>query len=321
MHKFKVVLGMLAALCIGGAVPAQAQQMGNIIRLVVGYTPGGSPDMLARILAQKMSENLGSQVIVENRPGAGGMVGAEYVKNATPDGSVLFLGDSSMYAVNPNTLPSLAHNPLRDFVPVVLAATSPIFLVTNSPQVNNLKDFIALAKSKPGLPYGSGGNGTTNQLAMELLRSMAGLDLLHVPYKGAAQVVTAVVAGDVAAGFGGMAVTFPFAKAGKLKILGITTGQRSALAPEIPTIAEAGVPNFEMSISLGFLAPPKTPPETAQRLNAAIVKAIQAPGIREKLAAAGVETATSTPKEFGDLIAREIVQYGPLVKQSGLKTQ
>lgn len=323
MRKLKVVLGVLAALwlCIGIGIPAQAQPSGNLLRLVVGYTPGGSPDVLARILAQRMSENLGYQVIVENRPGAGGMVGAEYVKNSNPDGSTLFLGDSSMYAISPNLLDNLSLNPLKDFIPVGLAATSPIFLTTNHPQVNTLKDFIALAKAKPGLPYGSGGNGTTNQLAMEMLKSMAGIDLLHIPYKGASQLAPAVVAGDVVAGFGGMAVTFPLAKAGRLKILGVTTGKRTALAPEVPTIAEAGVPGYQMSISLGFLAPPKTPPEIIRKLNAAIVKAIQAPGTAEKLFALGVETVSSSPKEFGDLIEKEIQEYGKLVRLSGLRAK
>jgi tripartite-type tricarboxylate transporter receptor subunit TctC len=322
MPKLKLVLVTLATLCFLFVNPAAKAQPGRpLLHLVVGYTPGGSPDVLARILAQSMSENQGMTVIVENRPGAGGMVGAQYVKNAAPDGSVLFLGDSSMYAVNPNILPSLAQNPMRDFVPIALAATSPIFLVTSAKQVNTLKDLIALAESKPGMAYGSGGHGTTNQLAMELLKSMAKLDLMHVPYKGAGQLVPAVISGEVVAGFGGMAVTFPLAKSGKLKILGISTGQRSPLAPDVPTIAEAGVPGYEMSISLGFLAPPKTPPEIVQRLNAAIVTASQAPGVREKLAGLGVETATSSPKEFGDRIAREIKHYGNLVKLSDLKTK
>jgi tripartite-type tricarboxylate transporter receptor subunit TctC len=321
MRMSKVVLGVLAALWFCISVPAQAQSSGNMLRIVVGYTPGGSPDVLARLLAQKMSESLGYQVIVENRPGAGGMVGAGYVKNSTPDGSTLFLADSSMYAVNPNLLENLSMNPLKDFVPVALAATSPIFLTTNHPQVNNLKDFIALAKAKPGLPYGSGGNGTTNQLAMELLKSLAKIDLLHIPYKGAAQVAPAVIAGDVVAGFGGMAVTFPLAKAGKLKILGVTTAKRTALAPDVPTIAEAGVPGFQMSISLGFLAPPKTPPEVVQKLNAAIVKATHDPGTVEKLFGLGVEAASSSPKEFGSLIDKEIQEYSKLVTLSGLKTK
>ena len=322
MYGLARIFGVIASLSfLAAGMAAAAEPPARAVRLVVGYTPGGSPDILARVLAAKMTENLGRQVIVENRAGAGGMVAVGSVVSSPTDGSVLFLGDSSMYAVNPNMLVAGAHNPMKDFVPVALAATSPIFLVTNAPQVNNLKDFIALAKSKHGLPYGSGGTGTTNQLAMELLKSMAGIDLSHVPYKGAAQLVPAVVVGEIVAGFGGMAITFAFANAGKVKVLGITTGKRSALAPDVPTIAESGLPGYEMSISLGFLAPPNTPNQTVRYINAAIIDAIQAPGIREKLAATGVEAATSSPAQFAELIEREVVQYGRLVKFARLKAE
>ncbi len=319
MYTRKFIFTFLAVLFTCINLNALAQSSDRFLRIVVTAPPGGSPDVLARVLAQRMSESLGHQVIVDNRTGAGGAVAAAYMKNAVPDGYTLLMADSGVYAIAPNVQKNLPFDPLKDFAPVALVASSPIFLITSHPQVQTLKDFIALAKAKPGLPYGSGGAGTAHHLAMELLKATAGLDLLHIPYKGAAQLVPAVIAGDIVAGFGGMALTFPLAKAGRVKILGIATGQRSALAPEIPTIAELGVPGYDISINLGLLAPAKTPPEIIRKMNAEIVKAVNAPGTREKLFALGVEPATSSPEQFGELIAREIREYGKLVKLTGAK--
>jgi tripartite-type tricarboxylate transporter receptor subunit TctC len=267
-----------------------------------------------------MSESLGHQVIIENRPGAGGAIATEYVKNAVPDGYTLLMADSGVYAIAPNVQKNLSYDPLKHFAPVAQVGISPIFLVTNAPQVNTLKDFIALAKAKPGQPYGSGGAGTGHHLSMEMLKAMAGIDLQHIPYKGASQLVPAVIAGDIVGGFGGMNATFPLAKAGKLKILGVTTGQRSALSPETPTIAESGVPGYDMLCnSLGFLAPAKTPPEVVRKLNTEIIKALKAPGTRDKFFAIGVEPVSSSAEQFGKLIATELQECGKLVKLSGLQ--
>ena len=318
MHRLKVILGVLAALSLCIGVPVQAQPSGKILRLVVSFPAGGQPDSLARVLAQKMSENLGHQVIVENRPGASGAVAAAYVSNSEPDGYTLIMLSSAAYSISPNVQQALP-NPFKEFIPVALAATAPLVLVTTPAHAQTLKDFIALAKAKPGLPYGSSGIGTGHHLAMELLKSRAGIELQHIPYKGGVQTVPAVIAGDVVATFTGLNVALPYAKAGRVKILAVATGRRSAMAPEIPTIAELGVPGYDISISLGLLAPAKTPPEIIRKMNAEIVKAVNAPGTREKLFALGNEPASSSPEQFGELIAREFQEYGKLVKLTGAK--
>ncbi len=319
MYKRKFLFTFLVVLFTCINLNALAQSSDRILRIVVTAAPGGSPDMLARVLAQRMSENLGHQVIVENRTGAGGAVAAAYVKNAVPDGYTLLMADSGVYAIAPNIQKNLPFDLLKDFAAVAQVASSPIFLVTSHPQVQTLKDFIALAKAKPGLAYGSGGTGTAHHLSMELLKSMAGIDLLHVPYKGAALLLPGVIAGDIVAGFGGMALTFPLAKAGRVKILAVATGRRSALAPEIPTIAELGVPGYDISINLGLLTPAKTPPEIIRKMNAEIVKAVNAPGTREKLFSLGIEPTSSSSEQFRELIARELREYGELVKLAGIK--
>ncbi len=318
MHRLRAVLGVLVILYLCAGTPVQAQPSAKILRLVVSFPAGGSPDSLARVLAQKMAENLGHNVIVENRPGAGGASAAAYVKNSEPDGTTLIMMSSAAYSITPHIQQNLP-DPLKDFTPVALAATSPLFLVATPAHAQTLEDFIARAKSKSGLPYGSSGIGTGHHLAMELLKSKAGIDLQHIPYKGVAQTVPAVVAGDIVATFAGLNVALPFDKAGRVKILAVASGRRSAMMPEIPTIAELGVPGYDISISLGFLAPAKTPPEIVRKMNAEIVKAVNAAGTREKLFALGVEPASSSPEQFGELIARELQEYGKLVKLTGIK--
>jgi tripartite-type tricarboxylate transporter receptor subunit TctC len=320
MHKTKFILGLMAALSLSAAIPAQAQSGGKTLRLVVSFPPGGSPDSLARVLAQKMQENLGHPVVVENRPGAGGAVANAYVRSAEPDGYTLIMMSSAAYSIGPHLQKNM-QNAMKDFTPVALAATSPVFLVTNPAQAQTFNDFIALAKAKPGLAYGSSGIGTGHHLAMELLKAKAGLDLMHVPYKGVAQTVPAVISGDLAATFAGLNVALPFAKNGRIRILAVATGKRSAMAPEVPTLAELGVPGYDVSISLGLLAPLKTPPEVVQKMNAEIVKAVHAPGVREKLFALGVEPASSTPEQFGELIAKEFQDYGKLIALTGTKPE
>ncbi|MDB5794555.1 MAG: transporter [Noviherbaspirillum sp.] len=319
MRRLKFLLGIMTALSLCAAAPAQAQSSGKTLRLVVSFPPGGSPDSLARVLAQKMSENLGHAVVVENRPGAGGAVANAFVKNSEPDGYTLIMMSSAAYSIGPNLQKSMP-NPMKDFTPVALAATSPVFLVTNPAQAQTFNEFIALAKAKPGLAYGSSGIGTGHHLAMELLKAKTGVDLMHVPYKGVAQTVPAVLAGDLVATFAGLNVALPFARNGRIRILAVATGKRSAMAPEVPTLAELGVTGYDVSISLGLLAPIKTPPDIVQKMNAEIVKAANAPGVREKLFALGVEPASSTPEQFGELIAREVQDYGKLIALTGTKT-
>lgn len=322
-NAMKVSIGALALLsaqwcCLG----AQAQPFpSKPIRVLITIPPGGSPDVLARAVAQKVAENLGQQVIVDNRPGAGGIVAANAVINSAPDGYTLIMADSALYAVLPHMTSNTSYDPLRDLAAVALVATSPIFLVVNPGlNVNSVREFVALARSKPGMPYASGGNGTAHHLAMEMLKSLAGVQLAHVPYKGAAHAVPAVIAGDVTAAFAGLNLAQAQARAGKVRLLGIATATRSALAPEVPTIAEAGVPGFNMSISLGYLAAAKTPREVILKLNAELMKAVNAPDVQKRLFGMGVESSPpSSPEHYAEVMRSENEQYGKLVKASGVR--
>ena len=315
-----VWLAGLVALCVSGLAKSQVFP-NKPIRVLVTVPGGGSPDVLARTVAQKMSENLGQQVIVDNRPGGSGIVAANAVINSPPDGYTLIMVDTALYSILPFLSHGVSFDPIRDMAPVALVATSPIFLLVNPAlNVNNVKEFVALAKGKPGLAYASSGNGTAHHLAMELLKSLAGVDLTHVPYKGAAQAVPAVMAGDVVAAFAGLNLAQSQARAGKVKMIGIATATRSALAPEIPTIAEAGVPGFNMSISLGYLTTAKTPRDLVARLNAELMKAVNAPEVQQRLFAMGVEaSAPSSPEHFAEVMRGENLQYGKLVKASGAR--
>ena len=320
MRNGRFALTLLVLLLVGAA---SAQSYPNRpVRIVVPYPPGGSPDVLARTVAQKVSESVGQQIITDNRPGAGGSVAAETVMRSSPDGYTLLIADSSVYSISPNLNPKLPYDPLRDFAPICLAATSPIFLVANNAlPVQNVKDLIALAKAKPGMPYGSSGNGTAHHLAMELIKALAGIDLTHVPYKGAGQVVPAVLAGDVVVAFAGLNLVLPQVKAGKLKLLAVATGRRTPLLPELPTVAELGLPGFEISISLGYLAPSGTPREVIDRLNAEFMKALNTPEVRQRLTAMGVEPAGSTPEQFAEAIRTELQQFGRLVQTTAARIE
>jgi tripartite-type tricarboxylate transporter receptor subunit TctC len=315
----KLLAGAAALFC---CLAAQAQPFpSKPIRLLVPVPPGGSPDVLARTVAQKMSESLGQQVIVDNRTGAGGIVAATAVINSAPDGYTLIMVDSALYAVLPHMSQNVSFDPLKDLAPVALVATSPLFLVVNPGlNVNTVKEFVAFAKARQGLAYASGGNGSIQHLAMEMLKSLAGLELTHVPFKGAAQALPAVMSGDVVAAFAGLNLAQAQARAGKVRMLGIATERRSALAPEVPTIAEAGVPGFGMSISLGFLAPSKTPREVILRLNDELMKAVNAPEVKQRLFAMGVEASPPTsPEYYAEAMLSENQQYGKLVRASSAR--
>ena len=321
MGKSIIVTLGAAALLFGQAAWGQGPQFpAKPIRVVVPYPPGGSPDVLARTVAQKLAENIGQQVIVDNRPGAGGIVAADAVINAPPDGYTLLIADSSVTSIAPNLKRDSSFQPLKNLMPVTLAATSPIYLIVNSAlNVSSVKDLIALAKAKPGLPYGSSGNGTGHHLAMELLKSLAGIEMTHVPYKGAAQTVPAVVSGDVAAAFAGLNLAAPQAKAGRVKILAVATGRRSALTPDLPTIAEAGVPGFDISITLGFFAPLNTPRDIIEKLNAELVKAVKSPDVQQRLVGLGVEGVGAGPEQYAEVLRQETQQYEKLVKATGAR--
>jgi tripartite-type tricarboxylate transporter receptor subunit TctC len=312
-------IGAVGALALFGAQLSHAQTFPNKpIKFVVPYPPGGSPDVLARSLGQKISESIGQQVIVDNRPGGGGLIAANIVAGSPADGYTLLVADSSVYSITPNLNKKANFEPLKVLAPISLAATSPIYLVANADiKVSNVKELLAYAKQNPGMPYGSSGNGTAHHLSMELFKSLSGVDMMHIPYKGAAQTVPALLAGDVGIAFTGLNVAATHAKAGKLKILAIAEGKRSALSPEVPTIAESGVPGFDVSITLGVFAPANTPRSIIDRINAEVGKALKAPDVQQRLHTLGVEGVGSTPERFTETIRKELVSYQKLVKDTG----
>jgi len=322
-------LALLAAGCVAiaaGAVTrdvhAQAQSFpAKPVKLVVPFPPGGPLDSVGRAIAQKLTEAWGQSVVVDNRPGAGGNIGADLVAKSAPDGYTVVMGALSTHAVNPSLYPTMPYNAARDFAPITLVAVTPNVLVVNpSLPVQSVKDLIAYAKANPGkLSFGSGSNGSAGHLAGELFKVDAGIEMVHIPYKGAAPAMQALLAGDTQLMFDNLANSMPQVKAGKLRALAVTTAQRSKLAPDLPTMAEAGVPGFDISTWFGLLAPAGTPPDVVAKWNADTVKILNAPEMRERMTAQGAEAAPTTPAEFAQFIARELAKYARIVKVSGAK--
>jgi len=293
------------------------------VRFVVGFTPGGPSDILARALGQKLAERWNQQVVIENRPGAGGNVAAEAVAKSAPDGYTWLLGNNSILATNQTLYGRLAYDPVKDFAPVALVAVQPNILVVN-PQVpaHSVAELILLAKKSPGkLNYASSGAGAAAHLAGELFKTMAGVDLVHVPYKGAQPALTDVIAGQVQLMFATSASVIPFVKAGKLRALAVTTARRSASVPELPTVSEAGVPGFEAITWHGVVVPAATPGPLVERLNRDIVGVLGMPELRERLGALGAEIVAGTPREFADYIAAEIPKWAKVVRDSGARIE
>lgn len=308
-----VSVGVVLALGLGFA---QAQGYpSKPIRLIAPFAPGGSTDLIARLFSQKLSENLGQQVIVDNRGGAGGTIGTEAVAKATPDGYMLVLGHIGTFGVNPTLYPKLSYDVIRDFVPISLLATIPYGMVVHpSLPVRNVKAFIALARARPkGLLYGSGGAGGASHLAGAYFGLLAKIDIVHVPYKGAGPALIDLLAGQTSLMITGLPPLIPHIKAGKLRGLGIGSAQRLMIMPELPTIAES-VSGYEATQWYGILAPTGTPGEVVARLNAAIVKSFGQADVKERLAMDGAESLTSTPGQFGQYIKTEIKRWAPVVK-------
>jgi tripartite-type tricarboxylate transporter receptor subunit TctC len=315
---------ILAVLLVLLSVQALAQTPfpSRPLRVVVPITPGGAPDILARTLAQRIAEPLGQPVVVENRAGAGGLLAAESVLKSAADGHALLLVDTGNYAVTPALYPKFPYDMERDFVPVVLAANPPVYLVANAASpFASLQDFVRLARAGPALAYGSTGNGNVTHLAMEMLRSLTGAQLTHIPYKGAAGLAPALLSGEVGIGFIGYPIVAPHVRSGKLRVLAVSSAQRNPLTPGIPTLAQAGVAGYAFDISMGFLAPAGTPRPLVLRLNDEINRALEAPEVRQVLARAGIPTVGGTPEAFAAVIAAEARQMAALVKSSGARVE
>jgi tripartite-type tricarboxylate transporter receptor subunit TctC len=320
MHRHGAFLAGIALAAISTLAGAQAWPA-KPIRIVAPSTPGDAPDVIARLVADKLSAALGQQVVVENRPGAGGVVGSEAVAKSPPDGYTLIMGNAGSHGINAAVYSKLPYDIQRDFAPVSQVAVAPNVMVINpGVPANTVAEFIAYAKSQPGkLSYASGGNGSSAHMSMELFKSMAGVDIQHIPYKGSSPALTDLIGGQVAVFIGNMPPTVPHIKAGKLRALAVTTKTRSALMPELPTISDAALPGFETVAWFGVLAPAGTPPEVVYRLSQEIGRIARSPEMRERLLAMGAEPVGGTPEEFKAVIDRDIAKWKPLAQKVGIK--
>ena len=305
-----------------GVSPAAAQEYPTrSIRLVIPFAPGGSNDIVGRLVAARLSETLGQQVVADNRPGAGGSIGAEAAAKAAPDGYTVVIGHIGTLAVNPTLYRKLAYNPITDFQPISLIAKVPnIMVVHPSVPARNVKELIALAKAHPGaLVYGSGGSGGAGHLATEYFKLMAKIDIVHVPYKGTGPAIIDLLAGQTQLVFAGVPGISAQVRAKKLRALGVSTTARLAVFPEVPTIAESGVPGYEATQWYGLLAPAGTPKPVVDKLNRELVAVLKSRQMRERLAADGSEPFTSTPDEFRAFIKTEIARWAPVIKAADIR--
>ena len=313
------VIAWFAAALLSGAALAQ-DYPSKPIRYIVPFPPGGSSDLIARAIAPRLSERLGQQVLVENRPGAGGMIGVDMVAKATPDGYVIGLAAAGALSSNISLYPSMPFQPEKDLAPVSMLAMIPFFLVAHPSQPASVKELIAAAKAKPGaISIGYGGNGSTMHLAGELFNMMAGIKLQPVPYKGSGPVSTDVLGGQVPLGMVDVPSAIAYVRAGKMRALAVTSKRRISAAPEVPTFEEAGVPGYEAIGWFGTVAPANTPAPVINRLHAEIVAVLAAPEIRERALAAGTEPFTTTPQEFAAIIREETRKWAQVIKTADIK--
>ena len=322
--------GLAATLMLAAAPIAMAQAYpSKMIRFVVPYTPGGPLDAIARLLAEKMREGLGQQIIVENKPGAGGNLGADFVAKSAPDGYTIVMGAVATHAINPSLFAKMPFDPVRDFAPDSLVASVPNVLVIN-PEVaarhgiGTLGDLVKYAKAHPGqLNFASGGNGSAGHLAGELFKSMAKVSMLHIPYAGAAPAQLGLLAGQTDLMFDNLASASQNIRAGKLKALAVTTARRAEALPELPTVAEAGkdygLAGFDINTWFGVLAPARTPAPVVEKLNAEIRRALQSADVRERMMKLGAEPSPTTPEQFAALVQSELKKYAAVVKASGAR--
>ena len=289
------------------------------IKIVVPYPAAGTPDILSREIAAKLSTALGQQVIVDNRPGAGGNIGSEFVAKSLPDGYTLIMGTVATHSINQALYKKLNFDPINDFAPIILVATTPNVLVVNQDlPIKTVKDLIALAKSKPGeLTFSSGGNGTSHHLGGMLFQKLTGVEMTHVPYKGSGAALPDLIAGQVNLMFDNLPSSMPHIKSGKLRAIATTGSKRSPALPDLPTVAETGVPGFEITAWFGLLAPAKTPTAIIDRLNLEVTKILNMPDVKARITAQGAELVPGTPQQFGQFVKDKTAQWAPIVKASG----
>jgi len=311
-------LGLLMTPMLPSAFAAYPEKP---IRMIVPFPAGGATDLMGRALGKLLAEQMHQSVVIDNRGGAGGSIGAEIAARSTPDGYTLLFGTMGTLTINPAIYPKLNYQTLRDFAPISLTYTTPRILVVHpSVAAKNVRELIALAKSKPGvLTFGSAGYGSSSHLTGELFKSSAGINLTHVPYKGTSAAVIDLIAGRISMAFDSPAIYVPYVRNGKLRALGVSSLKRLSMIPDIPTIAESGLPGFEVSNWLGALAPARTPKDIVMRLQSEIAKAMTDSETKQQLLVAGIETTSSSPEQFTAFIKSETVKWAALVKRSRAK--
>ena len=313
-----------AAAVLIAQAPAQLEQYPNRpVRFIVPFPPGGGNDTMARAIGNKLAAALGQQFVVDNRAGAGGVIGAEMAAHAAPDGYTIFLGGVASHGIVPNLQPKLGYDPVRDFSPVSLIASAPLILVVHpSVPAKSVKELVQLAKARPGqLNFASNGTGGSSHLAAELFMMMTGTDMVHVPYKGLSPALTDLLSGQVQLMFSSTVAILPQVRAGRLRPLAMTSAKRSAAMPETPTVAESGAPGYETASWYGVLAPAGIAKTVIDRLSREIVKAVQLPDVRERLMSEGAEPVGGTPAEFAAHIKRELARWAQVIKQAKIKPE
>jgi len=293
------------------------------VRLVVPFAPGGSADLVARLIGQKLGESWGQQVVVENKGGGSGMIGNDFVAKSAPDGYTLTVGTMGPFSVNPTLFEKMPYDPVRDFAPITLTGIASHVLVANpSVPPRTVGELIALARAKPGqLTFASSGTGNATHLTFELFKSTAGIDIVHVPYKGGGPAMADLVGGQVAFSFASMPSALPYVQAGRLRAIAVGGAHRSPLFPEVPTVVEAGLAGFVSEDWQGILAPAKTPAGVVAKLNADLVRVLHTPEMKAKLAGAGFDVKTSTPREFAHFIRSDTAKWAAILQRSGTKAQ
>ena len=330
----KALVASIAVLCLMWSTATAAAAAGTMsdaaggypqrpIRIIVAYTPAGTTDILARLIGQKMTESWGQSVIVENRPGANGNIGTEIAARATPDGYTILMGTAATHSINNTLYPNLTWHAQRDFEPISLVAVVPNLLVVNNAlPVKSVKDLIAYARTNPGkLTFGSPGIGATAHLSMELLKTLTGTNMVHVPYKGSAGVLADVTAGQIQLAMDNIPVYLPQARAGKIRALAVSSPQRAAAAPEIPTVAEAGVPGFEALSWFGLVAPAKTPRAIVTKLAGETQRILKLPDVNERIVGLGAQPVGGTPAEYAAFIKSEIAKWQKVIRNAGVKLE
>lgn len=315
-----LVVALAVLPVVHGQALAQAYPTKSV-RLIVPFTPGGISDLLARSLGAKLGPALGQQIVVENRPGAGTTLASEVVARSSPDGHTLYLQDITTHAINASLYRRLPYDSVKDFTLIQMLATTPLILVVHpSLPVKSVKELIAFAKARPGqIIYGSSGNGTIVHLSTELFKSMAGVDMVHVPFKGSPQSVVALLSGEVAVSFPTMPPALPNVQAGRLRALAVTSPKRSKAAPDVPTVSEAGLKGYEMVLYSGIIGPANVPGAIVAKLNAEIGKGIRSPELKPILDNVGAEPVTMTPEQFGKHLRSEIDKLGAIVRAVGAR--